>query len=193
MTLASLNQELAHLTSFFQQNGYPCYPICKTLCTTPISTNMVRPEPKATVFIPFVKGVSERIKRICTKRGIWVYFRSTLELLAPSLSNIRPKRDPHDTKGRCDVLPCLDCGWLGRLGFHQPACTKAMLKGCQYNSTWLAYSSFQLMHITSRTCCSSQARNGSQKETKIITPPTTSPPGFVLARKHQCTMVITAV
>ena len=78
----------AHLS--LKQNGYPYHLICPHY---PISTNMDQPEPKATVSIPFVKGVSERIKRIFAKRGIRVYFRSgrTLDSL---LSYIRPKRDP---------------------------------------------------------------------------------------------------
>ena len=61
----------AHLS--LKQNGYPYHLICPHY---PISTNMDQPEPKATVSIPFVKGVSERIKRIFAKRGIRVYFRS---------------------------------------------------------------------------------------------------------------------
>ena len=59
------------------------------------------------VSIPFVKGVSERIKKICTRRGIRVYFRSN-RTLGSHLSNIRLNRDSHDTKGMIYQIPCLD-------------------------------------------------------------------------------------
>ena len=71
---STLNQELAHLTSVFQRNGYPRPLTCRALRISPTPTNRDRLEPKATVSIPFVKGVRERIKRICPKRGIRVYF-----------------------------------------------------------------------------------------------------------------------
>ena len=110
----TLNQELAHLTTVFQRNGYP-RPLIRRALPTP--TNRDRPEPKATVSIPFVKGVSERIKRICAKSGIRVYFRAN-RTLGSLLSNIRPKRDPHDTKGVIYQIPCLDCdrSYIGETG-----------------------------------------------------------------------------
>ena len=113
----TLNQELAHLTTVFQRNGYPRPLIRRALRISPTPTNRERPEPKATVSIPFVKGVSERIKRICAKSGIRVYFRAN-RTLGSLLSNIRPKRDPHDTKGVIYQIPCLDCdrSYIGETG-----------------------------------------------------------------------------
>lgn len=58
-------------------------------------------EPKATVSIPFVKEVSERIKRIFAKRGTQVYFRS--------LEQHQAKEGPRDNKVVIYQIPCLDC------------------------------------------------------------------------------------
>lgn len=93
-------------------------------------------EPKATVSIPFVKEVSERIKRIFAKRGTQVYFRS--------LEQHQAKEGPRDNKVVIYQIPCLDCDksyietrWTlkTRLTDHQRSCQNREVQRSGWHST----------------------------------------------------------
>ena len=101
----SQNNEVSHLTSVFQQNWYPSHFIHEALRqrSTP-----EQPGPRATISIPYVKGISEKIKRICAKERIHVYFSSS-RTTGSLLSRVRSCTDPNDTTGVVYCIPCQDC------------------------------------------------------------------------------------
>ena len=81
------------------------------------------------------------------------------------------------------------CECLGRLGIHQLS-----LKPRSKAARRMSAASLELIpinaHDTWRPRCSSRASNGSHKQNENIlqlSQVTTSPPGWVLAPKHQCT------
>jgi len=99
--------------SVFQQNGYPFHFIRKALRQRSNPT----PEPRATISIPYVKGVSEKIKRICAKERIYVYFSSS-RTIGSFLNRVRPHTDPNDITGVIYRIPCQDCdhSYVGETG-----------------------------------------------------------------------------
>ena len=86
---------------------------------------------KAITSIPYVRGVSEKIKRICFKVGIGTMFRSGRTLLS-LLIKVKPRTDPIDATGVVYRIPCMDCdcSYIGetcktlnvRLKEHQRCC-----------------------------------------------------------------------
>ena len=105
----SQNNEVSHLTSVFQQNWYPFHFIHEALRQR---SNPEQPEPRATISIPYVKGISEKIKRICAKDRIHVYFNSS-RTTGSLLSRVRSCTDPNDTTGVVYCIPCQDCDmWM---------------------------------------------------------------------------------
>ena len=65
--------------------------------------------------IPYVKGISEKIKRICAKERIHVYFSSS-RTTGSLLSRVRSCPDPNDTTGVVYCIPCQDCDHLYETG-----------------------------------------------------------------------------
>ena len=86
---------------------------------------------KAITSTPYVRGVSEKIKRICSKVGIGTMFRSGRILLS-LLIKVKPRTDPTDATGEVYRIPCMDCdcSYIGeicktlnvRLKEHQCCC-----------------------------------------------------------------------
>jgi len=86
----------------------------------------------------------------------------------------------------------LDCGYLGRLWPHPPACTHSWprSKAAQLNVGSKAYGSFQLMYMSHNGDNAAnegqlQMSNGGQREDKAILALTTSLSGWVLTHKCQ--------
>ena len=105
----SQNNEVSHLTSVFQQNWYPSHFIHEALRQR---SNPEQPGPRATISIPYIKGISEKIKRICAKERIHVYFNSS-RTTGSLLSRVRSCPHPNDTTGVVYCIPCQDCDmWM---------------------------------------------------------------------------------
>lgn len=64
----SLKHEKKHLTKVFKSNGYPIVNIKEAM--HPKKTNETEEDSRAITSILYVKGVSEEIRRICSKVGI---------------------------------------------------------------------------------------------------------------------------
>ena len=81
--------------------------------------------------VPVYPVISEKIKRICSKVGIRVMFRSG-RTLRSLLTKVKPRTDPTDATGVVYRIPCMDCdrSYIGetcrtldvRLKEHQRCC-----------------------------------------------------------------------
>jgi hypothetical protein len=104
------------LRSDIQLSGYPELSIDSALT----SRRNIRPEEEkkalGSVIIPYVKGISEKFKRIGNRYNIRTVFR-TEHSLRSSLMKTRPKRCPLKTAHCLCSIPC-ECGrsYIGETG-----------------------------------------------------------------------------
>ena len=114
-------RELAHLTQVFQANGYPKSFVYSVLYKsrgepTPSETTDEEEKPKI-LYLPYVKGVSERIERECKKLGVMAVFKSR-HTLRGSLMRVKNTRPAEMKKGAVYEIPCMDCSkvYIGKTG-----------------------------------------------------------------------------
>ena len=94
--------------------------------------NETEEDTKVITSIPCTRGVSEKIRRICSKVGIKVMFRSGLKNTQIPSTKVKPRTDLTDTTGVVYCIPCMDCdcSYIGetcrtlnvRLKEHQQCC-----------------------------------------------------------------------
>ncbi len=117
----SLAQETNHLRSVFRSNGYPDAMVNRIIQSTKnkssVNKEELQQETKTIMTIPYVQGVSEKIKRVCYKEGIHVVFRSG-KTLRSILTHVKPKPDDNNLPGVIYKIPCLDCNrsYIGETG-----------------------------------------------------------------------------
>ena len=70
---------------------------------------------KQLLFIPYIKGVSEKIERICHPLGIQVICKSTNNL-RQSLMKVKSTRPDELKKGVVYEVPCTDCECVYNIG-----------------------------------------------------------------------------
>ncbi len=94
------NVERAHIRSALKMNGYPSRVISNAMRARPASSSKVMMKPKATVVLPYMKNVSECIKRILLPLDIRTCFkpRTTLRQLL-----VHPK-DPIPVESQTGVI-----------------------------------------------------------------------------------------
>ena len=109
-TTESKTKELNHLKKVFKQNGYPNGVIQRAL------HRPNRLEPRAEenteskkLFLPYVKGVSERIEKVCRQLNIKTVFKSN-GTLRQTLMRVKNKRPEELRRGVVYEVPCQDCG-----------------------------------------------------------------------------------
>jgi hypothetical protein len=75
-----------------------------------------RKKPQGSVYIPYVKGVSEQFKLIGNRYNIRMIFK-TERTLRNTLMKTRPERDPEQTAQCIYSIPC-ECGrsYIGETG-----------------------------------------------------------------------------
>ena len=91
---SSKPKELQHLDEVFQANGFPTHLVKKTLTTSPKvphTEDLELTEPRGTLYIPYICGLSER--RIC----------------APVLMQVESRVPEEKKKGIVYQVPCKDC------------------------------------------------------------------------------------
>jgi hypothetical protein len=73
-------------------------------------------KPLSSVYIPYVKGVSEKFKRIGNRYNIRMIFRTNYTLRSSLMRN-RPERDQQQTTQCVYIIPC-ECGrrYIGETG-----------------------------------------------------------------------------
>ena len=102
------NKELSRLTDTMQRNGYPKgFLKCKTKTATQSDIDQAE-KPAATVSLPYTKGLSEKIRRICKKYNIRTTFKSN-NTLRRQLCKVKPPTSAKDTKNCIYNIPC-SCG-----------------------------------------------------------------------------------
>ena len=105
-------EELSHLKDVFRNNGYPVQLIVCTLarkCARSDDVNVDEPEeerPK-TMHLPYIKGLSEAIQRVCNKVGVRAVFKSR-NTPRDLLLNVKTKPPELKRKEVIYQIPCRD-------------------------------------------------------------------------------------
>ena len=98
-------KEMDHLTETFKRNGYPS----RVIDHKPKHQNeQPKEKPTATVSLPYSRGLSEKIRRICGRYNIRTVFRSDTTLRR-TLTKVRPPTPKEHTKNCIYDIPC-SCG-----------------------------------------------------------------------------------
>ena len=107
-------EELRHLEDVFQANGFPATLVKKTLSAPP---RVPRPPPsptqpsQKTLCTPYVCGVSEKLKRICTRLNIRTVF-TPAHTLKKTLMIVKNRVPEEKKKAVVYQVPCKDCHQL---------------------------------------------------------------------------------
>ena len=119
----TLADEKQHLERAFMKNGYPRNIVRRALMKT---TRRHEDEERSDTtrpplcILPYVRGLSEKIKRICNKRGVKTVFKKT-KTARDTLTNVKGTHKNSD-KGVIYQIPCVDCDhvYIGETGrpFH---------------------------------------------------------------------------
>jgi hypothetical protein len=106
---ARLQQELDHLKTTFQKNGYPAKFTEKAMHANKQPRGETqKPKPKKTVSLPYIPGISEKLGRICSNYNIRAVYNSK-ETLGKSLRKVKPSRPRETEKNVVYQIPCKDC------------------------------------------------------------------------------------
>ena len=112
-----ISEEKKHMSSVLVSNGYPSS-LLQKLTKTGKQNNSVEPanEFKAAVVLPYVKGLSEQLRRCLQQQGVRAVFKSETTLRSQL---VRPKDavDPAKQDGVVYRIPC-ECGkvYIGETG-----------------------------------------------------------------------------
>ena len=112
-----ISKEKKHLSSVLVSNGYPSSFIRKlTKTTRPTANNEPTQEFKSTAVLPYIKGVSEVLRRCLQQQGVRTVFKSDTTLRSYL---VRPKDalEPDKQEGVVYKIPC-ECGkvYIGETG-----------------------------------------------------------------------------
>ena len=109
----SRTAELKHLHGVFAINGYPFHLTRKTLKSMTRQHQQVEEnkelekESYKPLFLPYVKRVSEKIKRLCHPLGVRAIFKSQ-NTLRQMLMKVKSTRPAEQRKGVIYEVPCAD-------------------------------------------------------------------------------------
>ena len=103
-------EELVHLSQVFQANGFPKQLVQKILVAPPSvsSTPSVTEENLRVLCTPYVKGLSERIEKICTPLGVRPVFKPA-RTLRQILTKVKTRIPQEKQTGVVYEIPCSDC------------------------------------------------------------------------------------
>ena len=111
----TLTSEKKHLQHVFESNGYPCWTV-----TNVLQQSQARQQPTLddvkTLYLPYVKGLSEQIEKAVRDLDIRMVFKSA-STLRKQLVHVKPKQNPDTVKGVIHSIPC-DCSkvYIGETG-----------------------------------------------------------------------------
>ena len=114
---SAISEEKKHLSSVLVSNGYPFSFVRKlTKTTRPTANKGPTQEFKSTAVLPYIKGVSEVLRRCLQQQGVRTVFKSDTTLRSHL---VRPKDTLEPTKqdGVVYKIPC-ECGkvYIGKTG-----------------------------------------------------------------------------
>ena len=103
-------EELVHLSQVFQANGFPKQLVQKILIGPPSvsPTPSVTEEDLRVLCTPYVKGLSERIEKICTPLGVRPVFKPA-RTLRQILTKVKTRIPQEKQTGVVYEIPCSDC------------------------------------------------------------------------------------
>jgi hypothetical protein len=103
-----LFDEISNLKRDLQLNGYPQGFIDSVINSKGSSDPNTEEKPLGSVYIPYVKGVSQKFKRIGNLYNIRTIFKTKHKFMS-SLMKTRQERHPQQTAGCVYSIPC-ECG-----------------------------------------------------------------------------------
>ena len=111
----ALTGEGKHVQNVLMANGYPRQAAMKKRKRRRDAHRSGRP--KARVFLPYIKGLSEKIGRACRPLGIHTTF-SSRNTLRRSLTKVKETQSMMDVKGVVYFIPCAECSavYVGETG-----------------------------------------------------------------------------
>ena len=113
---SALSDELKHVHNALMANGYPRHAL-KRRRKKRRRDGPGTGRPKARMFLPYIKGLSERIGRMCRPLVIHTTFTSR-NTLRKSLTKVKGRPGMLDVKGVVYSIPCADCPatYIGETG-----------------------------------------------------------------------------
>ena len=114
---SAISEEKKHLSSVLVSNGYPSSFVRKlTKTTRPTANKEPTQESKSTAVLPYIKGVSEVLRRCLQQQGVRTVFKPDTTLRSHL---VRPKDalEPTEQDGVVYKIPC-ECGkvYIGETG-----------------------------------------------------------------------------
>ena len=119
-TSESKAQEISYLRGVFAVNNYTKDFVSQAFFQSTCGTRKPSGEsPRTTVTIPYIKGVSEHIRRILAECDIRTRFRTT-NTLRQLLSHPKDQTQTEKQSGVVYSIPCRDCSsfYIGETGQH---------------------------------------------------------------------------
>ena len=102
-------KELDHLEEVFIANGYPVRTVKRTFSSTARSRGKdTKEDPAKPMFIPYVRGVSEKLEKVCTPLGVKTIFRPQ-KTLRNMLMQVKQKTPMEKKRNVVYEVPCRDC------------------------------------------------------------------------------------
>ena len=101
--------ELHHLEEVFIANGYPGRTVKRTLSSTTKTREKDTEEDSAKpMFLPYVRGVSEKLEKVCAPQGVKTIFRPQ-QTLRNKLMQVKQKTPMEKKRNIVYEVPCRDC------------------------------------------------------------------------------------
>ena len=109
----SKQKEFQHPQAVFQANGFPAELVRKTLShqTHPTPPQPVHEDPaesRKIMCLPYIRGLSERIERICTPLGVKAAFKPT-KTLRQTVMNVKNCIREERKREVVYEVPCKEC------------------------------------------------------------------------------------
>ena len=109
-----VQQEMDHLNQVFQVNGFPENLVKKTLMTHALLRTAETSEPQQldkapkTLCTPYIKGLNEKIAKVCVPLGVKPVFRPK-KTLKRELMQVKNRTPEQKQTGVVYEIPCKDC------------------------------------------------------------------------------------
>ena len=109
-----MQQEMDHLNQVFQANGFPENLVKKTLTTHPpplpetSEPQQQLDEAPKILCTPYIKGLSEKIAKVCVPLGVKPVFRPK-KTLKRELMQVKNRTPEQKQTGVVYEIPCKDC------------------------------------------------------------------------------------
>ena len=102
-------KEFDHQEEVFIANGYPARTVKRTFSSTARSREKdTEEDPAKPMFVPYVRGVSEKLEKVCAPLGVKTIFRPQ-KTLRSMLMQVKQKTPMEKKRHFVYEVPCRDC------------------------------------------------------------------------------------